>query len=196
MEAPLIERFKPSRFRAPFSALEYLDVHEDRFVLVERKRPATVVLFDAIASVRMSIVVTKYAGLITVSSRHWYLVTLNDGRELRLDDGIQNVQRAGAYIERAVSMRVLQKYVSELMHGGLIGFGPLSVSEAGIQITKYLETHAANWQDVREVTLRNGVITVRSNSDRLRAWARVKVSEIPNITAFLALLVRAGVMPA
>lgn len=86
-----------------------------------------------------------------------YRITTNDGRHLRLNYQIKNINTLGEAIMARVMDRLQPRALRQLEQGGTVNFGPLGVSREGLT---YKDRHLP-WEDVDRVSV---------SASRRRGW--------------------------
>jgi hypothetical protein len=138
--------------------------------------------WDEMEKVFMSIVNTKNLHTITYN----YRLENENGRKITFnynDQAMQNMQQLSDTIQREITKRQLPKAVALYNGGSTVTFGQLSLSQNGLSNSK----ETIPWNEVAEVKLHNGVVTVRKK-DKWLNWSNITVGGTPNIYVFLHLV--------
>jgi len=129
---------------------------------------------------------------------HVYTLQTRDRTTLRLSDQFADIARAGALVQQEVLRRRLPEAAAAYQAGGVIPFGPLTVSRAGLASGK----EVLPWAEVVSVSIAEGryrgtaVWTYKLRVMRIgkrRPWLEVDIAQIPNSRVLLALLKEIGV---
>src|SRR5262249_7794114 len=145
-------------------------VFDDALVKLHRGR-TTLFRWDEIKAVREVI--------HPVGNR--YRITTNDGRRLKLDYQIKNVNALGEVVMGKVMDRLRPRAMRQLEEGGTVNFGPLGVSREGLTCK---EKHLP-WEDVDRITVaripqaRMVQLQVKQKG-KLIPWCMVNVGTLPN----------------
>jgi hypothetical protein len=114
-----------------------------------------------------------------------YTIADRNGRKAVFTSDFVGVQALGDTIQREVSERLLPHALEAFEAGETVRFGKLSLSQEGLSNDR----ETIPWDQVEEVKLERGIITVRKEGKWL-SWANVTVGGTPNVLVFLTLVDR------
>jgi len=114
-----------------------------------------------------------------------YTIVDHDGRKAVLTGDFVGVKALGDTIQREVSERLLPHALEAFEAGETVRFGKLSLSNEGLSNGR----ETVPWDQVEEVKLERGTITVRKEGKWL-SWANVTVGGTPNVFVFLTMVDR------
>lgn len=141
--------------------------------------------WDDISSVWQSITVTKMYGVVETGRRYIYTVQASDGRRMVFGNTYKNVEALGKAIQQAVTSRLMPRYFDAFNGGGTVKFGSLTLSKAGLSNGR----ETIPWNEVEQVTLNRGTITVRKAGKWL-GWTSQTAAQTPNLFIFLTMIDR------
>lgn len=146
-------------------------------LILTTRRTVTAFPWDAVAELRISGV--RLAASEAVSWR--FSVRREDGEEAVIGREFPGVEGLVEIVSRAVTERVLPKYVSRVEAGGSVRIGPFTVTREGVA----KDGERVAWEDVGGVRISNGMVQV-DRADRL-AGMTATAGEVPNAVAFAEL---------
>lgn len=130
--------------------------------------------WDAIAELRVSGVRRAAADAVM-----WRLaLRRQDGVETSVGGGSGMARNLVETVSRAVTERVLPKYVSRVEAGGTVRLGPFTINRTGIA----KDGDNVPWEQISGVQIRDGMVYV-DRADRL-AGMTATAGEVPNAVAF------------
>jgi len=138
--------------------------------------------WDDIEKVYMSVINNRNLRMMDYS----YRIEGKDGNKINFtwnDQALQNMQQLSDTIQREVTRRLLPPAIASYNAGGTVSFGALLVSRQGLSNGK----ENIPWEEVEEVQLNNGIVTVRKKGKWLN-WSSVTVGGTPNIYVFLRMI--------
>lgn len=127
-----------------------------------------------------------------ISKTHKYIIECVDGHRVVFNDRFKNVEELGNGLSQQISEFMLPKILEDYNAGNVVTFGPLSVSQQGINNGEEL----LPWSSIQEIEASQGPVSViRASQDivkvrkegKRRNWSTVPVAKIPNFFVFLAL---------
>ena len=125
-------------------------------------------------------------------SRSWtrYEIRLHEKHVLVLDSRIRGAEQLARHIEQVMIGRHLPSLMQAYQHGATLVFGPLSMSQCGIQI---LEQDVLKWDQIKDIRPLRGVLTMYSKHTTI-PWATIDLSAIPNVCLAEALILKIHVL--
>jgi hypothetical protein len=147
-----------------------------------RRRKLDAFRWDQIESLLQS-VTRQYVNGIYMGTNHRYTIRGLDGRQVVLTDRIAHVESLGNVISDMVTRVKLPVVIAGFKAGGIVTFGPLSVSLQGVSNGK----ETISWDQVTDVKVNRGIVIVKKEGKWL-SWSSVRVATIPNCFVFLALV--------
>ena len=115
-------------------------------------------------------------------ARARYKIVRHDGTVFRLENVYRRVEWLWETIEREVTGRLLPDAITTLNNGGMLQFGKLFITQQALNSGK--KTIA--WREVESVEIKGGHIVIK-NTGKLRRWATIPLSKIPNVALLRAL---------
>lgn len=106
-----------------------------------------------------------------------------DGRKLRLDDFIENVDELIYIIQIETAKAMLPRLLAEFEAGNVLSFGKLRIDQNGISRRK----REILWSDVREIKQDRHTLLIYQQGKSLHTIA-AGYHEIPNLHVFLAVV--------
>ncbi|MCO6010860.1 hypothetical protein NE236_38465 [Actinoallomurus purpureus] len=147
----------------------------DNGVVLSSWRTATPFAWDAVTELRVSGVRRAATGTVT-----WRLIL--SGRaadaEAVIDGGVPGARELVETVSRAVTERVLPKYLSRVETGGKVRLGPFAVTREGIA----KDGEYVPWKDVARVEIQGAMVYV-DRADRPSGLTAI-AGEVPNAVAF------------
>lgn len=156
-------------------------LYSEGFAFVRGKK-LDVFRWDQIESLLQS-VAKQYVNGIYMGTNHRYTIRGLDGRQVVLTDRITHVESLGNVISDMVTRVKLPVVIAGFKAGGIVTFGPLSVSLQGVSNGK----ETISWDQVTDVKVNRGIVIVKKEGKWL-SWSSVRVANIPNFFVFLALV--------
>jgi hypothetical protein len=156
-------------------------LYSEGFAFVRGKK-LDVFRWDQIESLLQS-VTKQYVNGIYMGTNHRYTIRGLDGRQVVLTDRITHVESLGNVISDMVTRVKLPVVIAGFKAGGIVTFGPLSVSLQGVSNGK----ETISWDQVTDVKVNRGIVIVKKEGKWL-SWSSVRVANIPNFFVFLALV--------
>ena len=131
-----------------------------------------------------------------LSQEHWLIVKRRDGKEIRLDGHIRDIQDLGNILQSEAMARLLPRAVEALKQGRPVGFGPVRLTPEGLDTGN----EALGWDKVESVllgpdmpvesqhmTFSTSILTIRKRGMK-NDWFSRAFGDIPNALVLLALL--------
>jgi hypothetical protein len=117
-------------------------------------------------------------------------VVRNDGATFKFTGLLRNIVSLGSAVQSEIVRRHTPFALDAFNRGRILPFGPLSISQQGISNGRA----TLPWNAIQPITSRKGYIVVKQINQRSN-FARVKVSQIPNLPVFFNVVnyVRGGV---
>src|SRR5258706_4991831 len=137
-----------------------------------------VILYDQVAQVFF---ISRKGGYGSVS----YTLTLvrSDGATFKISSVIQYMATLGSTVQSEVVKRHMPQALDAFKKGSMLSFGPLSVSFQGIGNGK----GTLPWNMIQPIILQRGYVIVKQIGQGSN-FAKVKVTEVPNLPVFLGLV--------
>jgi hypothetical protein len=119
-------------------------------------------------------------------SVHMYWLTGEGGRQLILDDRLENVDVLAGLILDQVTPRILKGSLLHFQNGDDLSFGPLQINRSqGLCISG--KRHA--WDQIRDITVKHGSILVDlEEGGKGRRTITVPAAKVPNLEVFFSLV--------
>ncbi len=130
------------------------------------------------------LVVKRYVNGIYTGTTHTYTIGLGQGGRERFDDRYQNVEKLGNMLQGRTFNHLSARAVEAYNAGRKVQFGRVALDKAGITVGK--KTYP--WESVEQVTVRQGVLWVRSKDGGWSGRASAVVSAIPNLVVLLSFI--------
>ena len=115
-------------------------------------------------------------------ARAHYKIVRHDGTVFRLENIYRRVEWLWETIEREVTGRLLPDTITTLNNGGKLQFEKLLITQQALIFGK--KTIA--WREVESVEIKGAHIVIK-NTGKLRRWATIPLSKIPNVALLRAL---------
>lgn len=130
-------------------------------------------------------VTRRYVNGVYTGTTHVYTLRTADGQKIVFGNSIKKVEQLGTLVQQQVNQLRFPGAVSAYNAGQVVNFGPLAVSQMGL--TKGNQT--VPWNEIQGVQVQKGYIKVKKQGKWLN-FANVRVSAVPNVFVFLALVDR------
>jgi hypothetical protein len=156
-------------------------LYSEGFAYIRRKK-LDAFRWDQIESMLQSVTRQYYYG-IYMGTNHRYTIRGQDSRKVVLTDRITHVERLGDVISDMVTRVKLPVVIAGFKAGGIVTFGPLSVSLQGVSNGR----ETISWDQVKDVSVNRGIVIVKKEGKWL-SWSSVRVANIPNFFVFMALV--------
>jgi hypothetical protein len=135
--------------------------------------------------VSMTSAITRhYTNGIYTGTTHVYTLLNRQGQRLVLSDFISKVEDLAQYIDQSIFPLLYGSVASQYNAGGTVVFGPVSISKAGVSISK----RTYPWTDVKEVSIHQGVLKVSKKDGGWFSGASAAASAIPNLRVLLTII--------
>ncbi|MCC7449043.1 MAG: hypothetical protein IT324_16615 [Anaerolineae bacterium] len=158
-------------------------VFTDGFIRI-RFNQREVCRWDDVVAVWQYVVKRYYNGVYT-GTTHTYTIQKRDGKTLKFDDTLGNVEQLGNTLQEEVARRLLPLAIAAYNRGETVPFGKLSLNTNGLS----WGDKTLPWSEVQGVQINKGYLTVKKQGKWLR-WANISVSQIPNLLVALTLIDR------
>lgn len=147
----------------------------------------TTVRWDEITAVYASAVQYGLRGLVW--GKHTYLAveTAND-IHLEIAPSLTGIENLAEIIKQHVYPSLAERYKEQLETGQSLQFGGVLLTPSGITTP----TRSLNWEDLSEVTLHNGLITLESNPSSAVPRLRLSTRSVPNVELLMQFIRRMG----
>jgi hypothetical protein len=141
-----------------------------------------VIRWEQIAGVWQS-VTKQYVNGVPTGTQRIYTIQTATGRRLKFTNAYGKVANLGETIQNETFKRMMPAAVAAYNAGGVVAFGPLSVSPQGLSNSK----ETLPWSQIKGVQISRGYISVNKQGKWL-AWSSQPVAKIPNVFVFLTLV--------
>ena len=134
----------------------------------------------------MTSAVTKhYRNGIYVGTTHIYTLLDRDGKKVLLNDSFPKVEDLANAVRQNIFPHLYKASADAYNAGQTVQFGPVSINKAnGIQMQK----KAYRWDEVKEVSIQQGVLKVAKKDGGWFSGANVMVASIPNLDVLLSII--------
>jgi len=130
-------------------------------------------------------VVRHYTIGIHTGTTHRYLLEMENGEKLMLDDSIKDIKACFAILENSTLQQRYQRLADVYNHGNLVTFGPLVIGKKlGVQIGK----KAYPWEEIAEVAINKGVLSIKKKNGGWFSGASAPAGKIPNLQVLLSMI--------
>jgi len=134
---------------------------------------------------RLFVAITRhYTNGVYTGTTHVYTLMDNQSRKLVLNDSLEQIEALGQSVEAQTFPLLYASASSQYNSGVAVSFGPVLLSKAGLQFNKKVYP----WADVKQVSIKRGVLQVARKDGGLFSGASVAVSGIPNLRVLLSIL--------
>jgi hypothetical protein len=135
--------------------------------------------------VSLTAAVTRhYTNGIYTGTTHVYTLFNRQNERLVVNDAFVKVDELANGIEQSIFPLLYERAAQQYNDGQLLVFGLVAASKAGIQIGK--KTYP--WQDVKEVSIRQGVLKVSRKDGGWFSGASASAATIPNLRVLLTII--------
>jgi hypothetical protein len=135
--------------------------------------------------VSMTSAVTRhYTNGIYTGTTHLYTLFNRQNQRLVLSDSLAKVEQLAQEIDQNIFPLLYGRAADQYNTGQTIVFGPVAISKAGISISK--KTYP--WTDVKEVSIRQGILKVSRKEGGWFSGASAAASVIPNLRVLLTII--------
>jgi hypothetical protein len=125
-----------------------------------------------------------YINGIYTGTTHVYILFNRSEKRLVLNDAYAHVVDLGKKVEQGTFPRLYEHAVSRYNTGEALDFGPVILSQAGIQVRKKVYP----WSEVQQVSIRRGILQVLKKDGGRFSGMHVAASAIPNVRVLLSLV--------
>jgi hypothetical protein len=138
--------------------------------------------FDMVSEIHAAHTRTRVNGIST-GVHYRYLLTLADGRRLKLGTYATDMSRLGPVLQIAVAKAQVPRFWQLLVTGAAMRFGKFTISMSGIGTDR---KPPVAWSQIKDVQVFNGRVSVNLTGKWLALGAS-QASKISNLYAFLTL---------
>jgi hypothetical protein len=156
-------------------------VYEHGFIYTRGQAPK-VFRWDQVEAIWFQITRRYYNG-IYMGTTYKYRVRRNDGLEVILNDRFTNIAALGNLVNERITQTKLPQVIAALNAGQTVTFGPLSISQAGLQNARGA---LLPWQEIKGVDIQSGYIAI-SKAGKWLKWSNQPIANIPNALLFVSL---------
>ncbi len=157
-------------------------VYSDGLAYSDRKG-VRLARWDQISS--MTAAVTRhYRNGIYTGTSHVYTVMSKEGEKWVFNDSIQEVAALSEHIRQGTFPHLYQAAADAYNAGQTLQFGNAAISKTGLQLGK----KSYSWDEVMEVSVRQGVLKVAKGDGGWFSGANIAVSTIPNLPVLLSII--------
>lgn len=125
-----------------------------------------------------------YTNGIYTGTTHIYTLFNHSQKRLVLNDAYAHVGDLGKRVEQSTFPRLYERAVSRYNAGEALDFGPVILSQAGIQVRK----KAYAWSEVQQVSIRRGILRVSKKDGGRFSGTHIAASAVPNLRVLLSLM--------
>ncbi len=125
-----------------------------------------------------------YTNGIYTGTTHVYTLLNKQGQRLVLSDVFKDVEKLAQAVEQGIFPHLYDQAAAQYNGGQMVLFGPVAVSKAGIRVGK--KTYP--WQDVKEVSIHQGILKVSKKDGGWFSGASAPASVISNLRVLLSIL--------
>jgi hypothetical protein len=130
-------------------------------------------------------VVRHYAlGLLTGTSQT-YTLRKSNGERLVLSESLQDIESLYHHLENSTLKRRYQHLAESYNHGNTVTFGPVHI---GKQIGIQIGTKSYPWEEIGEVVIDKGVLSIKKKDGGWHNKANTSAGEIPNLHILLSII--------
>lgn len=156
-------------------------IYERGFIYTRGKAPQ-VFRWDQVEAIWFQIT-RHYRNGIYTGTTYMYRVRRNDGQEVVLNNRFTKIAQLGELVNERICQTKLPQVIAALNAGQTVTFGPLSLSQAGLQNAKGA---LLPWQEITGVDVQSGYIAI-SKAGKWLKWSNQPVANIPNALLFINL---------
>jgi hypothetical protein len=160
---------------------QHVQVFDDGFVSRHRGR-AFPCRWDHIETVTESITNVYLNGSYSHTA-HKLVIQRQDGKQITLDQDIDSIQELAETIQGNAVQHLLPRAAKALNSGKAVGFGPVRLTENGIDNGKDLLA----WDEIEGVKLEHGILSIRKKGLQ-KDWFSRPIAEMPNARVFLGVV--------
>lgn len=131
-----------------------------------------------------SAVTRHYRNGIYTGTSHIYTLVVRDNQRIILNDALQNVEELAGAIQQNIFPHLYKDAADRFNAGQTVAFGNVSIHKNGITIGK----KDYGWEDVQQVTINNGFLTVTRKGGGLFKGAAAAASTVPNLPVLLSIV--------
>jgi hypothetical protein len=137
--------------------------------------------WDDIANFTQHVTRHMYYGFIPVGTTYSYTLSERSGGMLVLDERIGRHKELGEQMMLQMANEQLPQRLEEIKAGKLVDFGALFVDQSGIRYGG----KALPWNEVKEVRVQDGRVTVFKQGKMLNKWASLSGGDVHDAHVFL-----------
>lgn len=145
-------------------------------ILVHRRGKALKIAWDQIQAVSTSSVRYGLPWLAWGSSSRLSL-RLKHGKTLSFTQAYTNLDQMAVTVKQQIYPALLEEYRQALQEGHAVQFGAIEISRTGLSNGK----RQYEWADVSNVSLKQGVLRVRTHPSSRKRGIRLSTHRIPNV---------------
>lgn len=130
-------------------------------------------------------VVRHYALGLHTGTSHTYTLQKSNGERLVLNESLQEIESFYHHLENSTLKRRYQHLAGSYNQGNTVNFGPVRIGkQLGIQIG----TQTCPWEEVGEIVIDKGILTVKKKTGGWHGKATAPAGEIPNLHILLSII--------
>jgi hypothetical protein len=126
----------------------------------------------------------NYMNGIYTGTTHVYSLFDSQNKRLVLNDSYVKVEELAKIIQDSIFPILYERASKQYNSGQTLVFGPVSISNAGLQIGK--KKYA--WTEIQQVSIHQGILRISKEGGSWFSGARVSSSTIPNLNVLLNLI--------
>jgi hypothetical protein len=134
---------------------------------------------------RTSYLVGGVVGAMMVGNNRVQSFTVHcaDGASFKFGSNLRGVEQLHQNVQRAVTQQHLPRVIAAYNNGAPIPFGPLTVSLQGLSNGRI----TVIWREVQDVEIKQGQVIIKK-AGKAFAWAKISLSQVPNLFVFMGLV--------
>jgi hypothetical protein len=132
----------------------------------------------------LAAITRHYTNGIYTGTTHVYTLIDPQNRRLVLNDSLTHVEELGKTIEAQTFPLLYASVSAQYNSGTAVPFGPVTISKSGIQF----KNKVYPWTDVKEVSIRRGILQVSKKDGGWFSGASAAVAGIPNLRVLLSII--------
>lgn len=128
--------------------------------------------------------IRRYGRTSFAGTAHVYTILRNDGKKLRLNDGVRDIALLGETIQSEVFLRLLPRNAERFNRGDTLSFGPLRIDRQGLHTGR----QTLPWREVASaIIVQDGWLWITRTGQPPTTWVRLDAVSIPNLAILLSL---------
>ena len=129
---------------------------------------------------------SRFIAKIPVYSGYRLRLYGRDGKEIRIDNGVERSWVLGEWVAERTTPLLLPDALRRFETGAEVSFGPIKVRKRhGLRLSRTLDPLLIPWAELADYQIRRGFLFLRGTGKLTR---KVRVGTIPNVFVLVALL--------